>query len=164
MNRVAKTQRATGVVLGARWASSMDTRLSSTSWTCKVPSRAARRRCWTAPIPDPQETSCKFQMTQTAGVYVSRFRFICVTPPMPAGFVAYELIAGTEVTTYDSSVPLPRQGDGHAAGTSVASPRGGEVVFVNGENSCAPPSSGRWLTESARFARWERRRWRRARL
>ena len=71
---------------------------------------------------DPQETSCKFQMTQTAGVYVSRFRFICVTPPMPAGFVAYELIAGRGDHLW-ISVPLPRQGDGHAAGTSRGVPK-----------------------------------------
>ena len=100
---------------------------------------------------DPQETSCKFQMTQTAGVYVSRFRFICVTPPMPAGFVAYELIAGTEVTTYGFQFHFHARVTVTLLEPPVASPRGGEVVFVNGENFMRPAELGQMADRVSTF-------------
>ena len=42
---------------------------------------------------EPQ-TTCKFQTTQSPGIIVNKFRLMCITPPMPAGFAAYEIIAG----------------------------------------------------------------------
>ena len=80
------------------------------------------------------DTTCKFQSTQTAGIFVSKFRFICITPPNPAGFVAYELIAGTEVTTFGFQFHYHPIVKVTLLEPNFASTSGGDVVLVNGKN------------------------------
>ena len=84
---------------------------------------------------EPQ-TTCKFQTTQSPGIIVNKFRLMCITPPMPAGFAAYEIIGGRfpKITQFGFQFHFHARAFVTLIEPDVASTRGGEVVFVNGKN------------------------------
>ena len=84
---------------------------------------------------EPQ-TTCKFQTTQSPGIIVNKFRLMCITPPMPAGFAAYEIIAGRvpKITQFGFQFHFHARAFVTLIEPDVASTRGGEIVFVNGKN------------------------------
>ena len=83
---------------------------------------------------EPQ-TACKFQSTQTPGIIVNKFRLMCITPPHPAGFAAYEIVGKTfGVTEFGFQFHFHARAGVSLLEPDVASTRGGEIVFVNGRN------------------------------
>jgi hypothetical protein len=84
---------------------------------------------------EPQ-TTCKFQTTQSPGIIVNKFRLMCITPPMPAGFAAYEIIAGRvpKITEFGFQFHFHARAFVTLIEPDVASTLGGEIVFVNGKN------------------------------
>ena len=83
---------------------------------------------------DPDNVACKYMSTETPAMFINIWKVICITPPMMAGFAAFELILGTDVTTSGNQFHFHARAVVTLVEPAVMSTRGGEVTLVNGRN------------------------------